>query len=109
MSSKKVQRKHHSYHKGKVGAKRFQKHSIRTLVGWPVPSRAGDKFLTLDEEDISHSLSITYLAYSVNNNIPTQSVSRGFPSRCLLVLSFVVYSFSKLRRFKNRKEKTERK
>ena len=43
----------------------------------------------LDEEQIWHSLSNTPLGLSlfeaVNSNISTQSVSRGFPSRCLQV------------------------
>ena len=69
--------------------------------------------LALDEEDISRSLSITSFALlpygAVNGDITTQSVSRGFPSRCLRVCSFVVYGVSKLRHFKNGKEETETK
>jgi len=46
---------------------------------------------------------------SGNDNISTQSVSRGFPLRCLRVLSCIAYGISKLIRFTDRKEETEAK
>ena len=58
-------------------------------------------------------VSITSLALSpfeaANRNISTQSLPRGFPSRCLRLHSFVVYGVSKLWRFQNRKKETEKK
>ena len=70
-------------------------------------SRSG-KFLAQDIwRHLRFSIkSFTSLALSpfeaVNSNVSTQSVSRGFHSRCLRMRYFVVYGSSKLRRFLKR-------
>ena len=57
----------------------------------------------------NHYFIAAFVFPSRNSSIPAQSVTHAVFSRSLQVRHFVVYSISKLRRFKNRNGETEAK